>query len=80
MWSITFDMNYQSDFNINRTALGFSEILKGEKMMLKLSYIDKLAVNIKNNKIAYLSIKVLSRIFKLSFENGKKLDQSFTDI
>ena len=51
--------------NVNRAALGFSEILKNEKISIKLIYIDKLAECIKNNKMGHLSIKVLAKIMKI---------------
>ena len=71
IWKIVFENKSQSqDLNVNRAALGFSEILKNEKIEIKLVYIDKLAECIKNNNMAYLSIKVLARIMKISFENN----------
>jgi hypothetical protein len=48
--------------------------LKNEKIAIKLVYIDKLAECIKNNNMAYLSIKVLARIMKISFENSESAE------
>jgi hypothetical protein len=72
IWKIVFENKSQSqELNVNRAAIGFSEILKNENIAIKLVYIDKLADCIKNNNMAYLSIKVLARIMKISFENNK---------
>jgi hypothetical protein len=72
IWKIVFENKSQSqELNVNRAAIGFSEILKNESIAIKLIYIDKLADCIKNNNMAYLSIKVLARIMKISFENNK---------
>jgi hypothetical protein len=72
IWKIVFENKSQSqELNVNRAAIGFSEILKNENIAIKLVYIDKLADCIKNNNMAYLSIKILARIMKISFENNK---------
>jgi hypothetical protein len=72
IWKIVFENKSQSqELNVNRAAIGFSEILKNENIAIKLVYIDKLADCIKNNNMAYLSIKVLAIIMKISFENNK---------
>ena len=72
IWKIVFENKSQSqELTVNRAAIGFSEILKNENIAIKLVYIDKLADCIKNNNMAYLSIKVLARIMKISFENNK---------
>jgi hypothetical protein len=70
IWEIVFENKSQSqELNVNRAALGLSEILKNEKIDVKLVFIDKLAECIKNNNMAYLSIKVLARVMKISFES-----------
>lgn len=70
IWEIVFENKSQSqELNVNRAALGLSEILKNEKIDVKLVFIDKLAECIKNNIMAYLSIKVLARVMKISFES-----------
>lgn len=52
--------------NVNRAAFAFSAIIEKQGISVKLEYIEKLAANLKNNKLGSLSLKTLTGILSTS--------------
>ena len=48
--------------------MGFSDILKGQSMEVKLKYVDLLAESVKDEKQGFLAIKILARLLKIAFD------------
>ena len=59
------ESNGQCDILIvNRAANGFQGAISSQNMETRLHYADKLAENIKQNKMGYLAVKLLTGILK----------------
>jgi hypothetical protein len=65
LWQVAMESNGQCDILIvNRAANGFQGAISSQNMETRLHYADKLAENIKQNKMGYLAVKLLTGILK----------------
>ena len=70
LWRIAAESREQVGRSIvNRTQMGFSDILKEQSMEVKLHYADKLAECIKSNSMGFLAVKMLARLLKVGFDS-----------
>jgi len=69
LWRIVMEVSEQTGVAIvNRAQMGFSDILKGQSMEVKLKYVDLLAESVKDEKQGFLAIKILARLLKIAFD------------
>jgi hypothetical protein len=67
LWKMAMESEDSFDLaNVNRAAFAFSAIIEKQGISVKLEYIEKLAANLKNNKLGSLSLKTLTGILSTS--------------
>lgn len=65
LWKMAMESGDTFDLaNINRAAFAFSAIIEHQGISVKLEFIQKLAENMKNNRLGSLSLKTLTNILR----------------
>lgn len=76
LWRVTFESDSKCQLSIvNRSSLAFSAAIKGLSFDKQLGFIDRLVVNLQENRQAYLVIKTLQGLLKGSCDPPVKNDE-----